>query len=256
MIDMHCHIIPGIDDGSQDLSESERMLLIAADQGTKTIVATPHYYRGYFENRYEDIKTQTEVLNQFVKGLNIDIDIVPGQEVLLDKYTLQLYKEGILSGLNGTKYMLVEFPMDKMPQEAFDVLYELRILGIKPIIAHPERYAFILGNPKLINAFLEEGCLFQLNSGSITGIFGKKVKETSQLLLEHGIYSFIASDAHSDRGRNPGLKEAFSLASQIDSGIEKKVQDNCEAMLKDIEIIKDFEKLPEKKSIFNFLNRK
>ncbi|HEY5561916.1 MAG TPA: CpsB/CapC family capsule biosynthesis tyrosine phosphatase [Clostridiaceae bacterium] len=256
MIDMHCHIIPGIDDGSRSIGVSESMLRIASAQGTKTIIATPHYYKGYYENNYEDVKNQTASLNQFAKELNIDIEILPGQEILLDKYTLQGYKEGILSGLNGTKYMLAEFSMDKMPKDSLDILYELRLLGVKIIIAHPERYVFIIESPKLINSFIEEGCLFQLNSGSITGIFGKKVKETSQLLLGHGVYSFIASDAHSDGGRNPGLKDAFYMASQIDIGIEERVQVNCQAMLKNLDIKKDFEKLPDKKSIFEFFKKK
>lgn len=256
MIDIHTHILPGIDDGSKDVDYSIKMLKIAEDNGIKKIIATPHFYRGYYENEYEDVCKYIENLKKKIVEISIDIEIFPGQEIFLDNHTLQLYKNGTIKGLNDSKYILVEFSMETMPKQALDILYELKIAGSVPIIAHPERYLYFMKKPSLINEFIEENHLFQLNSGSIKGLFGKGVQKLAYTLIEHNLCDFIASDAHSTGRRSPKIEEAIIAGDKLSRGLKDKVIKNAERILTNSNIDSYAEKIKEKKSIFSFLKRK
>ncbi|MFL0194292.1 tyrosine-protein phosphatase [Clostridium sp. WILCCON 0269] len=190
MIDIHSHILPGVDDGSKSMDETLKMLKLAESDGIKTIVATPHFYRGYYENSYEDIMKLGQQVKILAKEENIDVDIGLGQEVFLDKYTPKNYKLGKIECIEGTDYMLIEFPMTVLPKDALDIVYELQVIGIRPILAHPERYRHIIDKPSKINEFLDERCLLQIDTGSIKGIFWKKVKSTAEILINSGIFEF------------------------------------------------------------------
>ncbi|MBW9173585.1 exopolysaccharide biosynthesis protein [Clostridium estertheticum] len=255
MIDIHSHILPGIDDGSKDMEMSIKMLKIAEGKGTKTIVATPHYIRGRYENHYEKIFDLHQEVKLAAKNAGLRIEVLLGQEVMLDKYALNLCKEKKIRGINGTRYMLVEFPMDKLPKDALDLIYELRVLGIKPIIAHPERYEYIIESLPAINDFINEGCLFQINAGSLQGLFGKQVQKCAKLLVKEGLVNFIASDAHSINRRCPGLMEGFREATLLDKDIEKNLSSNLELMLIDKDIEVSMEKIKKKKNIFQIFKR-
>lgn len=227
MIDIHSHIIPGIDDGAKDAETSDKMLQIAKNSGTKAIFATPHYYRGRFETSYNDVLLYTDELNKRIE----DLKILPGQEVYIDNYTLQAYDSGTIGTLNNTKYMLLELPFDYLRGNETDIIYELRIKGIVPIIAHPERYSYIMQNPSNINSFIDEGCLFQINSGSLDGVFGRDVKKTANILIENGICSFIASDAHSTGIRCPSLKNTYKNIKLQDSKLLETITKNAKLLL-------------------------
>lgn len=255
MIDIHSHILPGIDDGASDMDASLKMLKMAEEKGTKTIVATPHYIRGRYENHYDEVSALHAQLKLAAKAADINIEILLGQEVMLDKYSLQLCKEQKLRGINESSYMLIEFPMDNLPKDALDLIYELRLLDIKPIIAHPERYEYICKTPTVINDFIEEGCLFQINTGSLQGVFGKKVQSTAKLLVGEGMADFLASDTHTINRRCPGLMEGFKEATIIDREIEKKVASNIELLLLDKAIEINRQKLQKRKSIFQLFKR-
>ncbi|MEY8764367.1 MULTISPECIES: tyrosine-protein phosphatase [Clostridium] len=252
MVDIHSHILPGIDDGSKSMEQTVKMLKLTEADGVKTIAATSHFYRGYYENSCSDIKKLVEKVKAEAERENINVDIVPGQEVMLDRYSLEYYKSGRIGCIGNTDYMLVEFPMIDMPEDAMDIIYELQIRGVHPILAHPERYRYIIGNPSKINEFLNEGCLLQVNTGSIKGIFGKKVKNTARILIKSGISSFIASDAHSMGGRRPGISTAIEMASEIDRGICGRVEKNCEKLLENQLIDPPDNRIKEKKRIFSF----
>jgi protein-tyrosine phosphatase len=256
MIDIHCHVLPGIDDGSKDLDMSLEMLSIAEENDTTKIIATPHYYRGSYENHFEDVLKHVENLNAEIKTRGIDIDIFPGQEVFVDKYTLDAYKQGIIHTLNDSKYMLIEFPMDVLPQDAIDIIYELKLLGVRPIVAHPERYLYINGNLMNINKFIEEGCLFQLNTSSIMGLMGSRVKEAAQGLMDNGLCHFIASDAHSTGKRCPNLGLLMKDIKKEYKEVYNSVQRNAQCILGDQEIDVRMKKIEKKKGLFSFFFKK
>lgn len=252
MIDIHNHILPGIDDGAQTLEDFLNMINIAKEDGITQIIATPHFYRGRYENNYDDIVKLLKRVDMEKKKLGTDVEIIPGQEVFLDNYTLEAFKEGAIKGINDTRYMLIELPMNRMDKNIFNLLYELRILGIVPIIAHPERYMYIIEKPTMINEFIQENCLFQINSGSITGIFGKEIKKVAEILIKNGIANFIASDSHSTNRRRPNMKKPLELVSSMNRDIIMQILDNPEKLLNNQEIKQSANKLKEKKKIFAF----
>ena len=254
MIDIHSHIIPGIDDGAKNIEVTLNMLKNAEKDGTKKVVATPHYCIGYGEATMEEIKVFVKDLNNKVKEENINIEIYSGQEVYFSENIIDDYKKGIIGTINDSRYMLIEFPMDKFDSNIFDVIYELQLMGVMPIIAHPERYVPIIENPVLINKFINEGYLFQVNAGSLEGKFGKKIKKTTELLISNGIYSFIGSDAHNEKSRPTGLSEAFKIANKLNEKSEELFIANSIKILNNEDVTFCGHKI-KKKSILSLFNR-
>ena len=212
MIDMHSHIINGIDDGSKSIEMTINMLKKAEQSGTTDIIATPHFMRGRFEVEYNEVLKKVEELKEISRENNIDINIYAGQEVYYSRNLLEYYNDKIIGTINNSKYMLIELPMLEFNiEQVINTIYELQIRGITQIIAHPERYKPFIKKPSMINALIKEGMLFQLNAGSIAGDFGKDVKKTATKYLEYNIYSVIGSDAHRDRGRDTDMREALNI---------------------------------------------
>ena len=237
MIDIHSHILPGVDDGSQDIEMTLKMLREASKDGTKKLVATPHYCREYGYLEYSTVKTKVNELKSKVKEENIDIELFHGQEIYYEENILEWYNENKIGTINDTKYMLIELPLNKFEiNKVIDAIYEIQIKGIVPILAHPERYLPFMDNPEKINDFINEGFLFQMNSGSINGRFGKSAKKTSEIFLENRIYSFIGSDAHNDSNRKTGISEALERIKDIDNEYNKIFEENSIKMLNDEEV--------------------
>ena len=212
MVDIHSHIINEIDDGSKSIDMTINMLKKSEQSGTTDIIATPHFMRGRFEVEYKDVVKKVEELKKIVKENNIDINIYAGQEVYYSRKLIEYYNDKIIGTINNTKYMLIELPMLEFNiDEVINTIYELQIRGIVQIIAHPERYKQFIKKPSMINSLIKEGMLFQMNTGSIVGDFGKDVKKTAAKYLEHNVYSFIGSDAHRDRGRDTDISEALNI---------------------------------------------
>ncbi|AWK51240.1 capsular biosynthesis protein [Clostridium beijerinckii] len=253
IVDIHSHIIPGIDDGSKSMEMTLEMIRNAEKEGTKEIVATPHYLLEYGEATIIDVKNHVKEINVLLENEKIDVKIYSGQEVYFTKKIIEDYLEGNIGTINDSRYMLIELPMDKFDENTFDILYELQVRDIVPTIAHPERYKFFIEKPSLINEFIDQGYLFQMNSGSIEGKFGQNVKKTADLFLTNNIYNFIGSDAHNIKSRNTGLKNAIAL---LGKGMNKSIfQDSSEKILKNVDIEFLGERIKEKKSIFSFLKR-
>lgn len=234
MVDIHSHILAEIDDGSKDMEMTINMLKKAEKSGTTDIIATPHFMRGRFEVEYNEVLKKVEELKEISRENNIDINIYAGQEIYYNKNILEYYNDNMIGTINNTKYMLIELPMLEFNiDEVINTIYELQIRGITPIIAHPERYKPFIKKPSMINTFIEEGMLFQLNAGSITGAFGKDVKKTANKYLENNIYSFIGSDAHRDIGRDTDIKEALDI---LEISQRKEFIDNGKLMLENEDI--------------------
>lgn len=214
-IDIHCHIIPGIDDGAQNDNVAINMLRVAQKNGTRFIIATPHYVHGNTRYGFGTIVEKCAELNKLASSNGIDIIVHPGCEVFITPELIELYEQKLVDTLNGSRYMLVEFPMMSIPSYSDEILYKLQLKGIIPIIAHPERNSVIQSNPELLENLVERGILSQVNSRSIVGMNGREVKKTALSLLKKGLVHFIASDAHSDGTRNPDLRKAVRF-------IEKK----------------------------------
>jgi protein-tyrosine phosphatase len=253
MMDIHCHILPGIDDGARDMETSLEMLRIAERDGINKIIATPHFYRNYYEVPYEEVIRKTMELNSTAEEHGINVKVIPGQEIFLDKYTLELYKRGIIGGLNNSRYMLLELPMDQIPTYALEIIYELKLLGVMPIIAHPERYLPVIKNPAVLNDFIEEECFFQINAGSIKGLFGRKIQSTAKRLVINGICDFVGSDAHSTNRRRPEIIEAVNIIKKYNTENGESFDRMCISIEKDVGVKCNRLKIKPRKSIISIL---
>ncbi len=210
MIDLHTHILPGLDDGAKDIEQSLAMAQIAADDGITMLAATPHVISGEIDNRKEDILQKVKELNDLLDSVGIPLQILPGAEYRLEPDLPQRLAAGELLTINDTgQYLLVELPATMVPDYTGRILYDLQLQGITPIIAHPERNGGFEQDPELLQDLISRGILAQITSASITGQFGKSVKKTALKILQEGSAHLIASDAHSSHGRSPVLSGAF-----------------------------------------------
>lgn len=199
MIDLHTHILPGIDDGSQDIEDSLQMCALALDSGVHTIVATPHSNQlGRFENFHsEQLEQQFSLLKQAITEEQLPIHLYLGMEIFTSDDLTEKIRDGMLIGLNHSRYYLIEFPFDAPPWQIGDDLEQIFAAGGIPLIAHPERYFCVQKHPALVYQWLQLGCLTQINKGSPLGRFGKYAAYTAEVLLANQWVTCVASDAHS-----------------------------------------------------------
>lgn len=256
MVDLHSHLIYGIDDGSKSREMTLNMLRQSVLGGTTKLVLTPHYMPGYFEVPLEEVKEKAEIVRSLAKEENLNIDIYCGQEVYYTSNILENYNNGYIGTINNSRYMLIEFNMrDFSSKEVIENIYELQLEGIVPVIAHPERYRKFIKNPSLINEFIREGFLFQLNLGSITGEFGKEVQKNAEIYMKNKIYSFIGSDAHRDAKRNPNMKDGVQAISKLDKNYFNYLLDSGENLLINKEVKHIGNLIKEKKGLFGIFNK-
>ncbi|WP_336866193.1 tyrosine-protein phosphatase [Peribacillus frigoritolerans] len=234
MIDIHCHILPGVDDGSADMKESMNMARNAVEAGITHIFATPHHLNEKYVNVKIDIIDRAAKLNESLQQENIPLTIHLGQEVRIhrDIFT-SLEKEEILTLDNNGTFLLLELPSGRVPTYTQEVIYELLLKGITPIIVHPERNKELIENHKLLFELVQEGALTQLTSGSIIGNFGKSIQSFSKKIIEHNLAHFIATDAHNIGSRGFTLQQAYETITKA-YGIERTFyfKENVEQLLK------------------------
>lgn len=209
MIDIHCHILPYIDDGAKNMKEAIEMAKIAYEEGIAKIIATPHYIE---DNGYPSQHVISQIMEELqiaIKSEGIEVEIFRGSEAYLTYNLPLLITNRKIPTINNTKYLLIELPMLNMPIYIDDVIYKLKLMNITPIIAHPERYRYVMKNPNLLIKYIDMGALCQINSGSIIGKFGKDIMKTAKTLIYHDMVHFVASDGHSSSIREPRLKNAY-----------------------------------------------
>lgn len=251
MIDVHSHILWGVDHGSKSEEMTLDMLRAAVDSGITAIIATPHYYRGYFDATYDEVKSRTEETRLLAKKNNINIEIYHGQEIFYKKEIINYYIDGSIGTINGSKYMLIELPLDDFSvEDVKDNLYEFTVRGIVPIIAHPERYRTFAKKSSLINEFIDEGYLFQLNAGAIMGRFGTDAKRLAEKFVKNEIYSFVGSDAHDDKKRTTNMIDGLEQINKINPKYLSRLEENAVKLLKNEEIVFLGNKILKKKKSF------
>lgn len=256
MIDIHSHIINNVDDGAKNLDMALDMIRLSEESGMQGIVATPHFLNGIYNFEYDEIVECLDQLRVDAKKSNINIPIYIGQEVYYSENIIEYYLDKIIGTINNSRYMLIEFPMaDFDIDEILNNIYELQIRGIVPIIAHPERYKVFLKKPALINKFIEEGFLFQVNAGSLTGHFGRDVKKLAMTYLENRIYSFIGSDGHRALGRNTDMRDALDLLDSIDRSYKKAFDENSHLLIENKEVEFSGKMIKEKRRLLGILGR-
>ena len=215
MIDIHAHILPGIDDGAEDMYDTLEMARMAADSGVDKIIATPHcnipgMYGNYFGREYID---RYESVVRAVREEKIPIEILPGMEVFSTEDLPELIVNHKIMPLNQSRYILMEFAFDEDPEFADSILKRVEEVGARPVIAHAERYEFIQDYPQIAYRWFRKGYVIQANKGSFLGRFGGGPKRAADSLLRHNLISVIASDAHSPLQRTPYMLDAYEELS-------------------------------------------
>ncbi|MCL4473381.1 MAG: hypothetical protein M1455_05490 [Actinobacteria bacterium] len=216
-IDTHCHIIPGVDDGAADIETSIEMGRIAAADGVTTIVATPHIVEGFYDGANREQKLQE--LRSGLLAAGISLDLVAGAEVPMSACLAG--DEDFLRTLtiDGGNYLLMETAETTFEQVA-QAAYRVRLCGLIPILAHPERTIFVQEHPLRLAEIIDRDDIFcQVTAGSIEGLFGKTIRRTSLAMAEAGMMHLVASDAHSTRRRSPRLTECYRLLVE-EAGVE------------------------------------
>jgi protein-tyrosine phosphatase len=239
MIDLHCHILPGVDDGPQSLEEAVAMCRLAAADGCEAMVATPHQRREEWWNAEPADRARLAALADELQSavgagfrvhLGGEVHAAPG----LLREVEQLPGGGILS-LAGSRYLLVEFGAGS-PDQAADLVHELVVAGWRPIVAHPEFVPWLAGDPAAVARLVALGATTQVTAMSVTGDFGRRPQADSLALLEAGLVHFVASDSHGVRRRPPGLKRAYALvAGRWGEKLARRlVLDNPRAVVSDL----------------------
>ena len=209
MIDIHSHILPNIDDGPEKLKTSLSMASIAVKDGIDTVIATPHT-EGYRVNA-ERVADAVGRLNHELRQKKIQLTVLPGHEIPFHLVTLLAETHT----LAGSKYVLVEFPHNYVPEDATHVLFEMHASGLLPVIAHPERNRSVMMNPDILIDFIYSGILVQITAASVTGELGPDIERCAHYLLHNEMTHFIATDSHSPSFRKPVLRKALKTASRL-----------------------------------------
>jgi len=205
MIDIHSHLIYGIDDGPSTIEESVRMVYEAQETGVETIIATPHFeeYLSMFDEVHENFQELA------YRTADCGVTIKLGCEVRLNPCILRKIKDKSKICLDDSKFMLFEFSPGSLPVYSYDVIYRLQLEGIVPIIAHPERNMNFFKDNNLLLGFTERGCLLQVDAASIISIYGERIKNFSRSLIELDLVHFVASDAHRSCGYSDWYLKAY-----------------------------------------------
>ncbi len=259
-IDLHAHIVPGVDDGAESFEESLKMLQIAGSDGIEAIAATPHVFS--IHNTLKDIGEIINQTREFLNQLNqyqMKLRVFQGAEVFFTTRVMEYLKEyGKFLALNGGSYFLLELPFEMVFPGTQAFLFKILTEGWIPIIVHPERNTVIQRNPGILYDWIKTGALIQLNAGSLKGVFGEEARETSFHLLHHNLVHVIASDAHSQNHRAPELSFVYpALENEGIEGAHILVSGNPQAILNDEAITDTGEPMdPRKKTkIFDFLGK-
>ena len=221
-IDIHTHLLPGLDDGSGNREETTKIIKAAVAAGFKTIVATPHRIHGVYDASNEEILEEVRRLADAMDD-NTQCKLLSGVEYYLDdRFAVDLEK-GQLFPLGNSKTVLVELPMMTLPPYAADYAFKMQLKGWKPLLAHPERYNSIVAKPKKAKELVRMGYSLQVNLGSFSGMYGRRVAKTAKYLVDNDLVSVVASDVHSsrycDRIFNDGIAKLNKIAGP--EGVER-----------------------------------
>lgn len=253
IVDLHCHILPEIDDGSPNLESSLMLAKQAVSDGVTHILCTPHHLDNEYVNHKNDVIRVTNEFQEKLNAYQIPLRVFPGQEVHINGNLISKYDD--LLGIDANKrYMLLEFPHRNVPEYAEQMIFKLKKLGTTPVIVHPERNSEIQNNLELLYNFIKKGALAQVTATSYVGGFGEKVAKISKKLVEHNLVQIVASDAHTLKGRKFVLHEALDQIAE-DFGENKAIQfeKNAEDLINGERVVAhDYSPIKKKKRFFFF----
>ena len=219
IFDMHCHILPGVDDGARNEGSTERMLNIACEEGIDYIVATPHFAYGQEKETFEELKRKYWTVREQWKAMGPNKELFLGNEVFYSEGVVDSLNSRVALTMNGTRYVLIEFGGDAGPVYVQKAIQKLRYAGYYPIIAHIERYPKLKSH-KVLQELIDMGAYLQVNAKTLCGGYGFWEKQRMMRVMKQGLAHFVATDAHDSRTRRPQLKECMEFL-QKELGEEK-----------------------------------
>lgn len=235
MIDIHSHLLPGIDDGAKEVEVSLEMAKQYVEEGFKKVIATPHWIEHSKIGQVDKTSVALEKLRAIFAEKGIPLELSLGNEFFITPNLSKSLKEAVGSSLAGSRYVLVEFPMNEYPLYTDHALHELQLKGYIPVIAHPERYHYVMKDPNLVLEWIRRGMLIQVNLPSVAKLYGSGVQDTARILLEHGMVHFLATDSHSYGKRSPKIMEAVQKSGIVSQEeIDLYLNKNSEYILKDM----------------------
>ena len=214
MIDIHTHILPGLDDGARDMEDSLSMAALALKSGVHTLVATSHANTFFKEYSIEEYLQRLEAFRKALDEVKLPLRVFSGMEIYMTREVPRMIREGRLLSLNQTGYFLTEFSFGIEQEEMDEMLHDLMELGVTPVIAHPERYRCVQESESGIAKWKNRGCLLQVNRGSIFGRFGSGAKQCVDRLLDQHMVTCIASDAHKPYERTTYMADVKEYMEQ------------------------------------------
>lgn len=214
MIDLHAHVLPGLDDGPATMAESLALLKRMAEQGITHVAATAHALDGRYNATRDAVLRTTEAVQNALQEAGINIQVLPSMELFLSFDLLGAVKRRETVGLNDSHYLVVELPHGEYPLYTERALFELMIAGYRPVLIHPERNLGIQRRPERLERLAEQGVLAMVTAASLLGRFGERAESLGRRFLTHGIATLVMSDAHNLRGRAPNLPEGLAVARQ------------------------------------------
>jgi protein-tyrosine phosphatase len=235
MIDVHCHLLPGIDDGAQTLDDSIELINLAIADGITHIVATPHIHPGRFNNNTASIATAYRQVMRWVKQTNAPIKLSTAAEVRISIELLQMLEHHTIPFVgqwDGYNVILLEMPHSHILPGSDKLIKLLLNNNIRPLIAHPERNKEIMAAPEKIKPFVDQGCLLQVTAGALVGRFGTPAQKVATQLCKENLVTLIATDAHNTKHRPPKLAEAYALLDrEISQEYSLKLKDNVSQLV-------------------------
>jgi protein-tyrosine phosphatase len=253
VVDIHCHVLDGIDDGPKTLEEAISLCRMLQIRGIDKVIATPHFIGDYDSKATpENINEKITTLMNELKKENIKLEIYPGMEVFASNDTVDRLEKGEILTLNNSRYVLIEFSFENIPKYMSELLFSMQLKGYIPIIAHPERYNVRYRKSGIIKKAVENGSLLQVNSGSIMGVHGSEIREEAIRLLRSGMVHLVATDAHGDRRPIYSISEVEKELTEICGAVNmrKLLYKNPHRVFED----KDVEETTVVKKTFSFAN--
>lgn len=221
MIDLHNHILPGLDDGAADLSESLAIARQFVAEGVIAVAATPHAGADSAEASTEVVRERTASLQTALRASAIPLEVLPGQEIMLTPAVVPRVADGGLLCLGESRTVLVELPVESRPLYLQDTLFHLQLAGLGVVLAHPERYGYLHRDLRIFEELVARGIVLQLTAPAILGEYGTRVRRVAEELLQRGLYALAASDRH-----HPGPKRSLSAArTRLTTLISEEVAD-------------------------------
>ena len=215
MIDIHSHIIPNVDDGARSVEETFNILKEAQEAGFTDVILTSHFLLNYYETNAQELIFWKEKLQEVLKKQGTKINLHSGMEIYITNQMEELLENKKILTLANSRYMLIELPLATNVKYFDYVVYYLEAKGIKPIIAHPERYKCVQKDPDIVEEYIEKGCLIQCNYGSIVNLYGREAEKTIKTIFKKNQVHFLGSDVHRENGTYLIILDAIKKIRKI-----------------------------------------